>query len=177
MPNIVNEALMEEIERDVREMGSCLIVSFDKLTVAQVQDLRNQFREVGVKYRVIKNRLARKAFGAMDLDMSEAFVGKCGIVTAPGEGALTAARIIREAHRKLKNKPAIVTGGVIEGETITGPAAAGIADMPDKDTVRGQLVGALAAVPRGLATCLQSAGGGGLARAMQARIDKEGSAD
>ena len=164
MPNIVNEALMEEIERDVREMGSCLIVSFDKLTVAQVQDLRNQFREVGVKYRVIKNRLARKAFGAMDLDMSEAFVGKCGIVTAPEEGALTAARIIREAHRKLKNKPAIVTGGVI-------------ADMPDKDTVRGQLVGALAAVPRGLATCLQSAGGGGLARAMQARIDKEGSAD
>ena len=57
MPNIVNEALMEEIERDVREMGSCLIVSFDNLTVAQVQDLRNQFREVGVKYRVIKNRL------------------------------------------------------------------------------------------------------------------------
>ncbi len=176
MPNLVNEILLDDFKRSFEGAGSCLVLSFDGLTVEQVADLRNKFREAGVDYRVVKNRLALKAFSGMQLDLSEAFRGKCGVVVAPEEGAIGAAKIVREAFGKAKQPPVVVTGGVIEGEAITGDAAKNIADMPDKQTVRAQLAGALVGVARGLATCVQSAGPASLARALQARIDKEGDA-
>ena len=39
MPNLVNNVLMEELAEGFRDMGSCLVVSFDKLTVAQSSDV------------------------------------------------------------------------------------------------------------------------------------------
>lgn len=173
MPNLINRLLMEEIERDLDGMGSCLVLSFDRLTVAAASDLRTKFREAGVRYRVVKNRLAIKAFEARGLDMADAFEGKCGLVLAPEEGAIGAAKIVREAFRRAKEPPVRVTGGVIEGEPIVGPAARHIADMPDKNTVRSQLLGVLTGLHRGLLTCVQSAGPAGVARVLQARIDKE----
>ena len=44
---------------------------------------------------------------------------------------------------KVKQPPVVVTGGVIEGQPILGPAAATIHSMPDRNTVRAQLLGAM----------------------------------
>ena len=126
MPNLVNTILLDELKSDFESMGSCIVVSFDKLTVDQADDLRRKFREAGVSYQVVKNRLAVKAFADLQLDMKEAFKGKCGVVIAPEESAISAARLVREAvpPKQKKNPPLVVTGGVIEGEAITGQAAA-----------------------------------------------------
>lgn len=174
MPNLVNNILLDELKESFQDMGSCLVVSFDGLTVEQAHEIRGKFRESGLKFKVVKNRLALKAFADMDLDLSDAFAGKCGVVVAPEEGAIGAAKVVREAGGKAKTPPIVVTGGVIEGEVIVGPQAAAIADMPDKDTVRAQLCGAILGVGRGLAVAMQAAGGAGVARAVQARVDKEG---
>src|SRR6478672_3274720 len=40
---------------------SAMIVSFNKLTVTKDQEFRNQLREVGAKYQVVKNTIARRA--------------------------------------------------------------------------------------------------------------------
>ncbi len=126
----------------------------------------------GLSYQVVKNRLALKAFESMKLDLSVSFKGKCGLVLAAEEGAIGAAKIVREAMAKAKKPSVVVAAGVIEGEVIDGPAAKSIAVMPDKDTVRAQLAGTINGVARSIATCLQAAGPASLARAMQARIDK-----
>lgn len=177
MPNIVNKILMSELEEGFKGMGSCIVLNFDKLTVELTNDIRNQLREAGVTYRVVKNRLAIRAFDSMGLDMSAAFTGKCGVVIAEEEKAISAAKLIREfavkARRALtiKKPPMVVTGGVIEGEAITGDAAASIADMPDKNTVRSMLLSAISGPARGLAACVQGVPGG-LTRVLQARVDK-----
>ncbi len=173
MPNLVNTILLDELKGSFEGMGSCLVVSFDRLTVAQAHGIRNKFRDAGIQFQVVKNRLAIKAFSELNLDMGEAFQGKCGVVVAEEEGAIAAAKLVREEMERIKKPPLVVTGGVIEGEPITGAAAANIADMPDKDTVRAMLAGAINGVARGIATCVQGAAGGGLARCLQAKIDKE----
>ena len=178
MPNIVNEYLLNQLEADFKKMGSCIVLNFDKLTVDLVNQIRNEFREAGIEYRVVKNRLALKAFDRLGLNLSEAFGGKCGVVMAEEEGAISAAKLVREFSLKarkalaLRKPPLVVTGGVIEGEAITGPAAETIADMPDKNTVRGMLAAAVAGPARGLACCVQGVPGG-LARALKARTEKE----
>jgi len=173
MPNLVNEIILDDLKSSIGEMGSCLVVSFDRLTVEQAHEIRGKFRDAGVQFRVVKNRLAVRAFAEMDLDLSAAFRGKCGVVVAPEEGAIGAAKLIREATTGFKNPPLAVSGAIIEGEIITGQQAAVVADMPDKNTVRAQLCGAILGVGRGLAVAMQAAGAGAVSRAIQARIDKE----
>ena len=177
MPNLVNEILLDDLKQRFQSMGSCVVVSFDHLTVAQASDIRTQFRDAGVQYVVVKNRLALQALSAMGLDMKEAFDGKCGIAFAEEEGAISAAKIVRDFVKPYRKRPPLrVTGGLIEGEAITGDAAKGISEMADKQTVRAQFASAISGPARALATCIANAGAAGLARALQAKIDKEGGA-
>ena len=173
MPNLVNKIMLEELKADFEVMGSCVVLSFDQLDVARDQEIRTALRETGLRYRVIKNRLAVKAFKEMDLDMREAFTGKCGVIVAPEEKAIGAAKLVQETIRKRRPAPMVVTGGVIEGQAIVGPDAAGIADMPDRQTLRGQLASAVMGSARGLAVAFSGVAAG-LTRAIQARIDKDG---
>ena len=174
MPNIVNDILFAELERDFKEAGSCLVLEVDKLTVQQDGDLRNKLREAGVSYRVVKNRLAMQAAKqVLNVDLTSTLKGKCGVVFAPEEGAISAAKLVREAMKPLKKNATVrVIGGIIEGEAIVGDAAATIADMPDRDTVRAQLAMAIAGPARALATVVQGLNSG-LARCVQAKLDKE----
>lgn len=173
MPNLVNEILFADLKREFSAMGSCVVVGFDKLQPKDDVEIRRTLRAAGIRYRVVKNRLASRAFAEMQLDLDPALQGKCGIAMAPKEGAIKAARLLREVLKKHKESPARVLGGVIEGEAITGPQAAVIADMPDRDTVNAQLAGIVSAPARGLATVVNGVASG-LARCIQARIDKAG---
>lgn len=177
MPNLVNEILLEDLKTKFQDMGSCVVVSFDHLTVEQANDIRNQFRDAGLGYFVVKNRLAKKALEAMGYKIHDAFEGKCGVAYGPEEAAISAAKLVREFTKPFRKSPPMrVTGGIIEGDVIVGPAAGTIADMPDKQTVRGMLAGCLLGPARGLATCIAAAGPAALARVLQAKIDKEGGA-
>jgi ribosomal protein L10 len=177
MPNIVNEYLLTQLESDFKSMGSCVVLKFDQLPVELTNEIRTELRDAGVEYRVVKNRLAIKAFDSLGLNLSEAFRGKCGVIMADEEGAISAAKLVREFATKarktlrIKRPPMVVTGGVIEGEAITGDAALNIADMPDKNTVRSMLLSAIQGPSRGLATCLSGVPAA-VNRAVQARIDK-----
>ena len=171
MPNVVNEILLQDLEKEFKDAGSCLVVSFDALTVETDQAVRRKFDEMGLRYQVVKNRLAQKALANMDVDLSDAFKGKCGVVFAEEEQAISAAKALQEMMQKAKKSPIKVTGGLIEGEAITGAAAAMIAHMPDKNTVRAMLATAISGPARSLATCVSGLPSG-LARVMQANIDK-----
>ena len=98
MPNIVNQILFRELGQEFRDMGSCLVLEFDKLSVEHDTGLRRKFRDAGFEYRVVKNRLASKALSdAARVDIGPALKGKCGIVFAPEARAIDAAKLVREA--------------------------------------------------------------------------------
>ncbi len=50
-------ALTEELNNS----KSAMVVGFDKVTVAKDQEFRNQLREAGAKFQVVKNTIARLA--------------------------------------------------------------------------------------------------------------------
>lgn len=171
MPNLVNEILLSELERDFKQMGSCLVVSFDKLQPQQDIDIRGKLRASGVRYRVVRNRLARRAFAGLNLEMNTALTGKCGVAIAQKEGAIAAAKALREYIKKQKQSPITIVGGVVEGQAYLGAAANSIADLPDRNTVNTQIVSAMSGPARSLATILNAVAGG-MARCIQARVDK-----
>lgn len=171
MPSIVNEILFHELKKDFEEAGSCLVVSFNALTVAQDEELRGKFRDAGVTYKVVKNRLVQKVLSTMELDLSGSFTGKCAVVFAPEEKAIGAAKVVQDWSKKMKPAPVTITGGIIEGTAIGVADAGAIADMPDRNTVNAQLASAIIGPARAMAGALNALGGG-LARCLQAKIDK-----
>ena len=172
MPNQVNTILLRELERDFQQMGSCLVVTFDKLMPQQDLEIRGKLRQAGVRYRVVRNRLARRALSAMKLDLTAAFKGKCGVAIAQKEGAIQAAKVLREYIKKQKQPPIAVMGGVVEGQAFVGKAAEAIADLPDRNTIHTMLASVISGPARSVASILNAVAGG-LARCIQARVDKQ----
>lgn len=172
MPNLVNEILYQDLKREFQSMGSCVVLTFDKLQPLQDKELRGKFRDAGIRYRVVRNRLAVKALAELKLDMDAAFSGKCGVAIAQKEGAIAAAKLVRDFIKaQKKDVPVQIVGGVVEGTAYVGAAAAAIADLPDRNTVNTQIVSAISGPARSLATVV-SAIAGGMARCIQAKVDK-----
>lgn len=170
MPNLVNKILLADLQREFASMGSCVVVEFGKLQPQQDIELRGKLRAAGVRYRVVRSRLASRAFADMKLDLSSSLTGRCGIAIAQKEGAIQAAKILREWIKKTKDAPLTIKGGVVEGAAYVGAAAGSIADLPDRNTVNTQIVSAMSGPARSLAS-LVSAVAGGLARCIQAKVD------
>jgi large subunit ribosomal protein L10 len=175
MPNIVNQILLADLQREFKSMGSCVVVEFGKLQPQQDSEIRGKLRAAGVRYRVVRSRLAKRAFADLKLDLGEALTGRCGIAIAQKEGAIAAAKLLREWIKKTKDAPLTIKGGVVEGAAYSGAAADTIADLPDRNTVNTQIVTAISGPARSLAS-LVSAVAGGLARCIQAKVDAQGGA-
>lgn len=175
MPNLVNKILLADLQREFRAMGSCVVVEFGKLLPRHDLEIRGKLRAAGVRYRVVRSRLASRAFADLKLDLSAAMTGRCGIAIAPKEGAIQAAKILREWIKKTKDAPLVIKGGVVEGAAYTGAAADAIADLPDRDTVNTMIVSAISGPARSLASLVQAVAGG-LARCIQGKVDAQGGA-
>jgi large subunit ribosomal protein L10 len=173
MPNLVNEILLADLQREFKNMGSCVVVEFGKLLPKQDAEIRDKLRAAGIRYRVVRSRLAARALSGMKLELGDALTGRCGIAIAQKEGAIQAAKILREWIKKTKDAPLTIKGGVVEGAAYHGATADGIADLPDRNTVNTQIVTAISGPARSLAI-LVSAVAGGLARCIQAKVDKAG---
>ena len=170
MPNLVNEILLADLQREFQRMGSCVVVEFGKLLPKQDIEIRGKLRDAGVRFRVVRSRLARKAFAGLNLDLGPALTGRCGVAIAQKEGAIQAAKILRDWIKKTKDAPLQIKGGVVEGAAYVGAMASAIADLPDRQTVNTQIVTAISGPARSIATLLQAVAGG-LARCIQAKVD------
>ena len=60
MPNLVNQLVTEELERELKDAEGMLIVSFAGLTVAESEALRGSLAEKGVRFMMVRNKLARQ---------------------------------------------------------------------------------------------------------------------
>lgn len=173
MPNLINQILLADLQREFQKMGSCVVVEFGKLLPQQDVDIRGKLRAAGVRYRVVRSRLAKKAFAGLNLDLNAAMRGRCGVAIAEKEGAIKAAKILRDWITATKDAPLTIKGGVVEGSAYVGEAAAMIAELPDRNTVNTQIVSAISGPARSLASVVNALAGG-LARCIQAKVDKAG---
>jgi len=175
MPNLVNESILSDLQRQFQAMGSCVVIEHGSVKPQQDIEIRKALRQAGVTYRLVRTRLAKKALESMKLDLGPAMAGRCAFAIAEKEGAIKAAKILREWIQKTKDAPIAIRGGVVEGTPYSGPMADAIADLPDRNTVNTQIVSAISGPARSIASILNAVAGG-LARCIQARVDKGGEA-
>lgn len=128
---------------------SAVFVDFAGLSVSQATALRNEFRKVGVDYKVVKNTLVKIALRGTELDTDELkqqLKGQTGIAWSYEEPS-AAAKIVKEFRKVEINAAKLqVKCGVLENKLMAGPRVeTELATLPGKNEVRAMLLAQLLA--------------------------------
>jgi len=175
MPNVVKQMMMRELNEELKDADGMLVVGLSGLTVKETEDLRNKLAEASVPLRMVPNRLARLALKDRGLDPPAGlFKGNVGISWGGPEAAIHAAKVMKAAPARKDGRLAYL-GALLEGNFLDATDAASMAEMPSRDELRSRILGCLSGPARGLVVCL-AGNGAGLARVLQARVDKGGGA-
>lgn len=156
--------------KELMNMSSAMyLIDFSKMTVAEVNDLRTEFYNANLKYRVVKNTLALRAVKESDnyssfKEQLDTFLkGPTGIVFAYDD-PVTVAKILKKYNDKIgkpKFKTAVLDGNVFDSDKLNE-----LASLLTKDeliaSICGSLnspvsgiVGAINAVMRDLASVIE----------------------
>jgi large subunit ribosomal protein L10 len=147
-------ALVEEMSSALTDADAIFAVDYRGISVPQAAELRTRLAEADATFRIVKNRLAKRAAeNAGTEGLEELFDGPTALTLVKGD-PVTAAKTIatfRREHRLLEFK-----GGVMEGAPLDPEQFMTIARLPALDVLHGQLVGIAASPITGLARGLGS---------------------
>ena len=158
------KAVVEALSGKIKEATSVVFVDYKGITVAQDAELRNQFREAGVEYSVVKNTLTRFAAKENGYNFDEVLNGTTAMASTTGD-PIAPARIVCEFAKKNKLKTLTIKGGVVEGSVLSATELNGFGELPSKNALVASVLGTFLAPISSLAFVLD-----------QIRIEKEGGA-
>jgi large subunit ribosomal protein L10 len=164
------QALTASLHQDLADTVCVVITHQNGLTVDEATQLRRQMRSAGARYRVTKNRLARRAVEGTPFEaLAPLFTGPTAIAFSHDPVAAAKAAV-EYANRNTK---LTIVGGGLQGQTLDAAGIKALATLPSLDELRGKIIGLITAPATKLATLLQTPGGQ-LARVLAAYSEKSG---
>ena len=173
MANAEKTESVEELKERFNGVHTAVLTEYRGLTVRQLSDLRKQLKGAAAEYKVVKNRLARIAIKGSPLDgLGKHLTGPTGVAYTRKDPVPVA----KALQAFLRNNPALtIKVGIVEGKVLEPSALKSLADLPSKDALRAQIVGAVQG-PMGKIVTLLTAVQGELVRVLEAR-SKQGAAE
>jgi large subunit ribosomal protein L10 len=144
------EALREVAEGRFEKANAAFIAEFRGLTVASLTELRKSLKKVDAEFRIVKNRVAKKAvLGKAESAkaIADSLKGPIGIAFIYGDAA-AGAKALTEFEKS--NELFKITAGVMDSKKLSAKEVAAIASLPSKEVLLGQLVGLLVSPHRGV---------------------------
>jgi large subunit ribosomal protein L10 len=173
VPNAENTESVAELKERFAGVQTAVLTEYRGLTVRQLSDLRKQLKGASAEYKVVKNRLARIAIKDSALDgLGKHLTGPTGVAYTRHDPVSVA----KALQAFVRSNPALtIKVGVVEGKVLEPSALKSLAELPSKEALRAQLVGALQGPMSKLVTLL-TAVQGELVRVIEAR-SKQGAAE
>ncbi len=147
------KATVDALADKLKNATAAVFVDYKGINVAQDTQLRNQFREAGVEYTVVKNTLTRFAANKIGYsEFDELLNGTTSLASTTGD-PIAPARIVCEFSKK--NKDLIkIKGGLIEGKVLSVDELNAFGELPSKDGLIAQVLGTFLAPITSLAVVL-----------------------
>jgi len=171
VPNLVNRMICKELGSEFDSAEGMVVVSFGGLTVQQTELLRTELAGKGVRLRMVRNKLAKRVLADKGYEFpAEALVGNTAIAYGSAEETIAAAKVFSSPEVK-KDGKVTFRAGMLERRVLGASDALQLADIPDRDTLRAQLLGVISGPARGIASIINAVPSG-LARVIQAHADQ-----
>jgi large subunit ribosomal protein L10 len=167
------QQLAESLHQDFADTECVVVTHQTGMTVAEVTQLRRQMIGAGARYRVTKNRLAKRALeGTPFAGLVPLFTGPTAIAFSRDPVAAAKAAV-EYANRNTK---LTIVGGGLSGQMLDEAGVKALASLPSLDELRGKIIGLINAPATKIAGLLQ-APGGQLARLLAAHAEKADGGD
>ena len=135
--------VVEEITSKIKASKAVVFVDYNKLTVAEVSELRNKCREAGCEYKVYKNTLVRKAFNDLGYtQFDETLNGPTAIAFSADE--VTAAKLMSKAAKDYDTK-IVVKCGFVDNAYVDKKGVEALATMPSREELVAKMLGSMQA--------------------------------
>ena len=137
------ERLVGELTERLKSTETMLVADYRGLTVTEIDELRTKLLEHGARFSVVKNTLTRRAAEAAGIDALLALLeGPTAIAFLETDGDPVA--VAKALDDAAKSEVLVIKGGLLDGAEIVADDVKRLAKLPPADTLRAQLVGALA---------------------------------
>ena len=132
------ERVVSELHQKLQKIRAVILTDYRGLNVEEITRLRRQLQEASVEYRVVKNTLMRLASKGTGLEgLSDFFVGPTAMAVS-NDDPLAPARVLLEFS---KETPLLeIRGGLIEGRVVGPREIEGIAKLPGREVLLGNLL-------------------------------------
>jgi len=151
------QQLVEELHQEMEAAPHVVLVDFRGLSVPAATEFRRKVKAAGSRYRVVKNRLARRAAKGTPLEKLEsAFAGTTGIAWTGGDPVALAKALVdfAKVHPALELKAGVVAGEqVLDAEGVKALSA-----MPSLPELQSSFLGLLQAPATKLVRLLSTPG-------------------
>jgi large subunit ribosomal protein L10 len=161
-PHRIKTLMRTEIEKRFKSIDGGVVVTYNGLNSEQTYDLRKKLQEKGVKFHIIKNAIAVRAFqtlGYEESKLAKVIAGPVGIVYATDAktGMVGAAKALHEFRKNPANKGVDkiieIKGGFFKGDVLSPAAVDAMKDLPSREQLLAMVAGAFQAPIQGLANC------------------------
>jgi large subunit ribosomal protein L10 len=145
---------IKEIAAEIDESQAIFAVDYRGISVPQAAELRAKLREADASFRIVKNRLTKRAADEVGEErLAELLQGPTALTFVRGDTAQAAKAIttFNKAHEVLTYK-----GGFMDATSLDEAAFKSIAKLPGREVLNGQLAGVVASPLTGLVRGLGS---------------------
>ncbi|MBR3236291.1 50S ribosomal protein L10 [Candidatus Saccharibacteria bacterium] len=136
--------LVADLTELLSNAKATVFAKYQGLTVAELQELRKNAREAGVKIKVVKNRLVRVAMGQIAVYKDTDTTGLTGqlLYAVSEDDEVAPAKVLAEFAKK--HDALNLVGGFSDlGKTLSEDEVKSLASMPSKNELIAQVVAQL----------------------------------
>jgi large subunit ribosomal protein L10 len=137
------ERLVAELTERLKGTETMIVADYRGLSVSEIDELRTKLLEHGARFSVVKNTLTRRAAESAGVDALLALLeGPTAIAFLESDGDPVA--VAKALDDAAKSDVLVIKGGLLNGAEIAADDVKRLAKLPPTETLRAQLVGALA---------------------------------
>ncbi|OUW03461.1 MAG: 50S ribosomal protein L10 [Betaproteobacteria bacterium TMED156] len=138
----VKSKMLEDINANLKNAESVIVAEYRGLDVSGMTSLRKKSRSVGVKLRVLKNTLVKKAVcGTPFEDLKTKLSGP--LIYGFSDDPVAPAKLLFDFSKD--NESIIIKGGALPGSLLSVDSVNSLAAIPPKEELVGKLLGTIQA--------------------------------
>jgi large subunit ribosomal protein L10 len=130
---------LDKLTEQFKNANAAMVVGFKGMTVSKDQELRDQLRDAGVSYAVVKNTLARKAAAGTALEPAiDQFKGVTAVALSTGDPVGLSKAITKFS----KANPEVFSfkAGIVEGRVVALNDVEAIASLPSREDLLSKIM-------------------------------------
>jgi len=135
----MKEMIVAEYEKRFRGVSEMAVVGTSGIDVGRMTVLRHTLRAKGIQAMVVKNRLCRRALGALGLEGATALLRGPSALVWGGSGLVEIAKTIVQEARTLTELQ--IRGGYSAGQVLSGAELDALARLPGREELIAQVIG------------------------------------